>query len=122
MADAAALSPDIIAKIDAFTVNGFNAWKDSATEEQKAAALAMHEEMKSNPEKMAEVMTTITNQFNTADVNSDGVLDRQEWEEFCRLSNEHSRSKGQWVYEGKRKTLLSSRQRNLVTIEMLSAE
>ena len=95
----AELDPAIVAKIEEFTVNGFNAWKDTATEEQKAAALAFHEEMKSDPAKMAETMDQFKNNFATADSNSDGVLTREEWEEFCRLSNEDARAKGHWVYE-----------------------
>ena len=44
-------------------------------------------------------MTTIANQFATADANSDGVLSSEEWEEFCRLSNESQRAKGHFVYD-----------------------
>ena len=57
----------------------------------------MHDEITQDPSKMTELMEKMTKSFADADANSDGVLDRQEFNTFIMEQNARNKAAGQFT-------------------------
>ena len=68
-------SPEITARIEAAAQEGFDEWKNNATEEQKAVGRAQQEKFVSDPEYGAAEMAKLAEMWAASDSNGDGLLD-----------------------------------------------
>ena len=93
----AQLSEETKAAIIADTDAAYATWKAGVTEEMKAAAVAMMERYNNEPNFKAERLGQMTEMFNTADANGDGILDAAEWAVFHQKSNEMKQAEGSFV-------------------------
>ena len=100
MADASAALPEaVIAAIHADAVETYQAWKTTATEEQKQKGIESLEKMMTDEEFRNTKMAKAAEIFGQADVNGDGVLDAAEYETYMQLNNAEADREGQWKDE-----------------------
>ena len=93
------MDPEVATQLCALGEEKFNMWKESATDAQKTVALEINAKAKTDPERMAKHMASLNEHFVAADANADGVLSRDEYLEFMRISEAKYKADGMWVLE-----------------------
>ena len=69
-------------------------WEQSFTDEERNAGAAFEQSLRTNPEALQGFMTEIDDTFTAADVNADGVLDRDEFKAFVTAMNANGVARG----------------------------
>ena len=82
MAEAAPYNADIMAWIETFTDSSVAHAIATTTPEQTAASEAIMASMKNDPEARTRILQEVTDDWNAADADSDGLLNRAEFVVF----------------------------------------
>ena len=69
-------------------------WEATFTDEERNAAAAFEQSLKTNPEALQAYMTEMDDTFTAADVNADGVLDMAEFKTFINAMNANDVARG----------------------------
>ena len=93
------MDPEVVNMMNALAVESFNKWKDTSTDAQKQVALEGLAKFSTDEEYKNTEMAVFNQQFQDADVNNDGVLDRDEYIVFTKVAEAREAARGGWIMD-----------------------